>query len=200
MLMRSAENLGLSREVVLRHAGLPPDTFEQERALLTTDELFALYRGLEKAGNDPALGLKLATELRVEHYDPVAIAALYASSLGDALQRMARYKKLTCPEEIRVTERANECRVQFEWLLAANDEPELLVDVCFAWVTHIAWRGTEGAVRPKRIELARREVKRALFEKHFGCPVKFAARGNVLVFALADLERPFVTHLSLIHI
>ena len=193
-IIRRFEELGLSPEAVLRCAGLPLTLFEQERVLLTTEELFALYRSVEHASHDPAFGLKLGTEDRVERYDPIAIAALYARSLRDALQRMARYKQLTCPEAIHVAESGDECRVLFEWLLTAEDEPSLLVDICFAWVAEIARRGTANAVRARRIEFKRAEAERALYEAHFGCAVAFGALQNVLVFEQADLQRPFVTH------
>ena len=193
-IIRRFEELGLSPEAVLRCAGLPLTLFEQERVLLTTEELFALYRSVEHASHDPAFGLKLGTEDRVERYDPIAIAALYARSLRDALQRMARYKHLTCPEAIHVAESGDECRVRFEWLLTAEDEPSLLVDICFAWVAEIARRGTANAVRARRIEFKRAEAERALYEAHFGCAVAFGALQNVLVFEQADLQRPFVTH------
>lgn len=193
-IIRRFEELGLSPEAVLRCAGLPLTLFEQERVLLTTEELFALYRSVEHASHDPAFGLKLGTEDRVERYDPIAIAALYARSLRDALQRMARYKQLTCPEAIHVAESGDECRVRFEWLLTAEDEPSLLVDICFAWVAEIARRGTANAVRARRIEFKRAEAERALYEAHFGCAVAFGALQNVLVFEQADLQRPFVTH------
>jgi AraC-like DNA-binding protein len=193
-VIRRIEDLGVSPEAVLRHAGLPPGLFGQERVLLSTGELFALYRGLQAANRDPAFGLNLGTEERVERYDPIAIAALYARSFRDALQRMARYKQLTCPEAIHVTEHGDECRVQFEWLLAEEDEPALLIDICFAWVVEIARRGTGNAVQAKRVELKRPEAERTLFEDHFGCQVKFGAPSNLLVFQQADLERPFLTH------
>lgn len=150
-VLRRLEDLGLSLEVVQRHAGLPFGVFEQERVLLTTDELFALYRGLAAASDDPAFGLKLGTIDRVERYDPIAIAALYARSFRDALSRMARYKQLTCPEALHVVESGDECSVRFEWLLAEEDEPALLIDVCFAWVAEIARRGSERAIMPKRV-------------------------------------------------
>jgi AraC-like DNA-binding protein len=193
-VIRRLEDLGLSPQAVLRHAGLPLDLFAQERVLLETGELFALYRGLEAVSKEPGFGLKIGTENRIERYDPIAIAALYARSFRDALQRMARYKQLTCPEQIHITERAGECRVQFEWLLAEDDEPGLLTDICFAWVAEIARRGSADAIRAKRVEFKRPEAEHALYERHFGCPVKFAARKNLLVFAAADLDQPFVTH------
>ena len=193
-LARKLEELGVSPADVLRHAGLPPGLFDQEKILVSTEELFALYRGLGQASRDPAIGLKLGTELRIERYDPIAIAAVSARSLRDALQRLARYKQLTCPEELHVTARGNECRVQFRWLLAQETEPPVLVDLCFAWVVAIARRGTDGLVNPKRLELRGTSGNREMYEGHFGCPAKLDARQNTIVFARADLDRPFQTH------
>jgi AraC-like DNA-binding protein len=193
-LIRRLEDLGLSPQAVLARAGLPRGLFDQDKILVSTEQLFALYRSIADEGGDPALGLRLGTVERVERYDPIAIAALYARSLRDALERIARYKQLTCPEEIHIVERAGECRVQFEWLLAEGDEPTLLIDACFAWVVEIARRGTAGAVVPRRLELKRRSSQRALYEAHFKCPVRFGAQKNALVFHEADLERAFVTH------
>jgi len=193
-LIRRLEDVGLRPLVVLRQAGLPMGLFDQEKILVTTEELFSLYRGISEVSRDPAIGLKLGTEERIERYDPISIAALYARSFRDALQRMARYKQLTCPEEIRIAERGDECAVQFLWLLADEIEPALLIDGCFAWIVAIGRRGTGRLVNPKRVELQRTEAYRKMYEQHFQCPVKFGARQNVLVFDKADVERPFVTH------
>lgn len=193
-LARKLQELGVSPTDVLRLAGLPTGLFDQEKILVSTDELFALYRGLGQASRDPAIGLKLGTEPRIERYDPIAIAAVSARSLRDALQRLARYKQLTCPEALHVVERGDECRVQFRWLLAQETEPPLLVDLCFAWVVGIARRGTGGLINPKRLELREATGNRQMYEAHFGCPAKFGTRGNTIVFARADLDRPFLTH------
>jgi hypothetical protein len=195
-LARKLEELDVSPAAVLRHAGLPMGLFDQEKILVTTEELFALYRGLADASRDPAIGLKLGTEPRVERYDAIGIAAVSARSFRDALQRLARYKQLTCPEAIHVAERGDECRVQFRWLLAQETEPPLLVDLCFAWVVGIARRGTGGLVNPKRLELRGTAGRGERYEAHFGCPAKLEARQNAIVFAKADLDRPFLTHNS----
>lgn len=191
---RRLEELGLAPAVVLRQAGLPMGLFNQEKILVTTDEFFALWRGVAEVGGDPGLGLKLGSEERIERYDPVLIAALYTRSFRDALQRLARYKQLTCPEEISLVEAGDECAVQFRWILAKGAEPEVLIDTCFAWIIAIARRGTGRPVSPQRVELQRAAAHRELFESHFRCPVKFQARRNALVFSQADLERPFLTH------
>ena len=113
-----------------------------------TEEMFALYRAIFEVSGDPAIGLKLGTEERIERYSPIAIAALYTRSFRDALQRIARYKQLTCPEEIKITERGDECAVQFLWLLADRPEPATLVDACFASIVAIGGRGTGRTVHP----------------------------------------------------
>jgi AraC-like DNA-binding protein len=193
-LPRRLEDLGLSPVVVLRQARLPLGLFDQEKILLTTKEMFSLYRGISEVSKDPAIGLKLGTEERVERYDPIAIAALYTRSFRDALHRLARYKQLTCPEEIRLVERGGQCLVQFIWLLADEEEPSLLVDACFAWIVGIGRRGTGLPVNPKRVEFQRAEKYRKMHEAHFRCPVKFDGRQNILVFSKADIDRPFLTH------
>jgi AraC-like DNA-binding protein len=193
-LGRKLEELGVSPADVLRCAGLPPGLLDQETILVSTEELFALYRGLAETSRDPAIGLKLGTEHRVERYDPIAIAAVSARSFRDALQRLARFKQLTCPEALSVTDGGDESRVEFRYLLAEETEPPLLVDLAFAWVVGIARRGTGMDLTPRRLELRGPKRNREIYEAHFGCPAKFDARHNAIVFGRADLDRPFLTH------
>jgi AraC-like DNA-binding protein len=194
MLTRRLEDRGIPPLAVLCQAGLPAGILKQEKVLLTTEEFFALYRGIAEVSGDPTIGLKLGTEDRMERYDPIAIAAICTRSLRDAIGRMGRYKQLTCPENIALIERGDDSTVHFTWLLADEEEPALLVDVCFAWILSIARRGTGRPIHPKRVEFRRPEANRAMYEKHFQCPIKFRAARNVLVFNKADMDVPFVTY------
>ena len=193
-LPRKLEELGLSPETVLRQAGLPTGLFMPERILVSTEEFFALHRGIAEASNDPAIGLKLGAEERVERYDPIKLAALSARSFRDAVERTSRYKQLTCPEQIRLVERGNECAVQFIWLLAQEQEPPLLVDACFAWIVSLGQRGTGRPLHPKRVEFQRALTHREMYEAHFRCSVKFKAAQNALIFSKSDMDLPFVTY------
>src|SRR5258708_1845398 len=92
---------------LLRHAGLPTGLFQQEKVHVTA-ELFALWRSVSEMSSDPAIGLKWGTEPRFERSHPSVIAAFCSRSLGDALERIARYKQLTCPEEIRIDRKAQD--------------------------------------------------------------------------------------------
>jgi len=193
-LTRRLADVGLSPAAILRQARLPVGLFSQGKVLLTTEEFFALYRAIAEISHDPAIGLKLGTEDRVERYDPIAIAAICTRSLRDAIQRIGRYKQLTCPEKIELVERGNECVVHFTWLLAAEEEPAMLVDVCFAWILTIARRGTGRSIHPKRVEFQRPETHRGVYEQHFACPIQFKAAENVLVFHKAEVDADFATH------
>src|SRR5436190_7950711 len=122
---------------MLQRAELPPHLFEQEKIYVTTAELFRLWRSVAELSDDPAFGLKLGTELRFERSHPVAIAGVCSRTFGDALQRLARYKHLTCPEEIRVHRKAQETSVQFFFVEANEAEPGIMVDVGLSWILNV---------------------------------------------------------------
>ncbi len=192
--MRRLEELGVPPLVVLRQARLPLGLFEQNKIFVTTEEMFALYDAVQEISGDPGIGLKLGSEERLERYSPIALAAVYSRSFRDALDRIARYKRLTCPEEIRIVERGKECAVEFAWLLAETAEPPALIDTCFAWVLTVGRRGLGRRLTPLRVELKRPEANRRLYENHFGCSVKFGLRQSRLVFCKEDMTQPFLTH------
>lgn len=179
---------------LLRRAGLPANLFTQEKIYITTAEIFALWRAISDLSRDPGLGLRLGTELRFERNHPVAIVGVCSRNFGDALQRLARYKQLTCPEEIRVSRRALETSVEFRFIAANETEPDIMVDVGLSWILNVARRGSDGEITPLRLELTRTANHRELLESCFGCRVRFKADRNALVFRSADLDRPFLNH------
>ncbi len=180
--------------VLLRRAGLPPTFFQQEKIWVTTSELFSLWRAIGETSGDPGVGLKLGAEPRVELYNPTEIAAVCSRSFRDALQRMARYKQLTCPEEIRIHAAQGEVSVEFFYLQADEVQPDVLVDLCLSWILAVGRRGTGEPLTPVRVELVRPARNRELLERHFGCRVRFKAGRNALVFRAMDLDLPFVTY------
>jgi AraC-like DNA-binding protein len=200
--LRKLDELGVSSRAVLRAAGMAEAVDGSERLLLNTEQLFAIWQAVRASSSNPSLGLDIGTEQRVERYDPVAMAALYARSFGDALARLARYKRLTCPEEITVTRggggggERDHVYVRFGFPLATAAEPAIFVDLCFAWIMTIARRGLGEPLSPRRVELMQdvHPADPGMHERYFGCPVKYGATHNTMIFDVADLDRPFVTH------
>ena len=123
-LRAKIEDLGVKVPAVLRRAGLPPNFFEQPRILVST-----------------------------ERFHPGCIAALSTENFGEAIQHLARYKRLSVPEEILQEMDDEEWRIQFHWMLAVEVEPHLLIEHCFAWVLTIARHGSGTRISPVRLEL-----------------------------------------------
>src|SRR5271169_2050455 len=94
------DELGVHASAVLRRAGLPQSYVGEPRILLKTEELFALWRAVGEVSTDPAIGIQLGTETKIERFHPVGLAALSTENFGVGISQMARYKQLTCPEEI----------------------------------------------------------------------------------------------------
>ena len=187
------EELGVRASAVLRRAGLPQGFIDQPRVLLKTEELFALWRAIGEVSANPAIGLLLGTETKTERFHPIGLAALSTENFGSAIDQMARYKQLTCPEEILQERDDEEWSIQFRWLLADEIEPPVLNECCFAWVLSIARHGTGMRLSPLRVEFVQPRAQVKTMERHFACPVVCGAARNAIVFRAADAQRPFVT-------
>lgn len=191
------EELGVRASAVLRRAGLSQSYIGESRVLLKTEELFSLWRAIGEVSTDPAIGLLLGTENKTERFHPVSLAALSTENFGAAVDQMARYKQLTCPEEIRQKKDKHaenaEWSIRFRWLLADEIEPTVLIECCFAWVLSVGRHGTGTRLSPLRVELVQPRAHTKIIERHFGCPVVYGVSRNALVFRAADAQRPFVT-------
>jgi AraC-like DNA-binding protein len=167
--------------------------FDQVRILVSTAEIFALWRAIESVSADPLIGFKLGVETKTERFHPMAIAALSTQNYVAAVEHMARYKKLTAPEEIIHTLEGEEFRVGFRWLLAVDDEPQVLTDYCFSWMVTIARHGTGTRLNPIRAEYVHGRANLRAAERSLGCPVLGGAPRNLIVFRASDASAPFVT-------
>jgi AraC-like DNA-binding protein len=187
------EEHGVSASAVLRRAGLPQGYAKQSLVLLKTEELFALWHAIGAVSTNPAIGLLLGTESRTERFHPIGLAALSSETFGAAMDQMARYKKLTCPEEIIQKKDEQEWSIQFRWLLADEPEPQVMIECAFAWVLSIARHGTNTRLSPVRIDFVQTRANLKAMERHFGCPVRCGCPRNAIVFRTADAARQFVT-------
>jgi AraC-like DNA-binding protein len=179
-------------DMVLRCAKLPRSRFRVAKPQGTTAEFFALWRAVERNGADADLGLRLGVETPLDYGDVATLAALDSTTLGEGLQKLACYKRLVCPEKVQMDVEHGEARLRFEWLLAEDDPPTLVTDLLFAFVLHLAQRGTAMRVRPKRLELIRGRANEAMLRRHFRCELRFGAPHDLMVFDEATLALPMV--------
>ena len=193
-LLERLEALDVDVAQVLRRANVPRSRFQGARAYVTTGEFFAFWRALEDVGVAHDLGLRMGGQAQPHQQHVASMAALHSPNLGEALKRLARYKRLVCPEEITIDMVRGEARLRFEWLLAEEGPPALLIDGVFASIVLLARRGTGKPIAPRRVGLARRRAHQPMLRKHFGCDVRFDAPLDRMVFDAKALDEPFVTH------
>jgi AraC-like DNA-binding protein len=185
---------GLDPAVVLRKSGVPLTLWSSGSGQVTTEQFFALWRTVDEMNDDPALGLKLPGRVPVDQHHPISIVAHHSRTFRDALKRFAHYKILCCHEEVLFSETKDECSLEFDWIMSQEPAPHLLLDTAFMSALTMGRRGTQMKLTPLRVELKRDAKHREIFETEFGCPVKFKARRNAIVFRIRDLDLPFVSY------
>jgi AraC-like DNA-binding protein len=183
--------IGLDYAEVLRRSGIIGSNGAQLH--VTASQYCAMWRALEEMGVPRDLGFDIVVAPQVHQYDVASIAALHAPTLREALSTLARYKRLSCPEIIDVSETDQEATIHVSWLGVNGGVPPMLIDCAFSWLLKLGSQGLGEVFRPLRVELARREEHLELLRRGFRCEVYFNAARDALILPSALLDRPFVT-------
>ncbi|KKO10124.1 hypothetical protein LCGC14_0026560 [marine sediment metagenome] len=188
------DRLGLPPAAVLRQARLPATLHLREQVLLTTAQLFAIWRAIDDLTTDPGFGIKLVETTSTMGHKPAFLVACLAADYRDALSRVARFKRLCAPDQLHFEERDGQFFIAQEWPFATEPVPPLLADASFAMLLEVGRRGIGQNLTPVRMDFARAGPKTKVHQAYFGCPVRYRAPCNMLVLRSADLDRPFPGH------
>lgn len=191
---RAVQRAGIPSAALLRQARLPATLHVSEDAWVTTGQYFALWRALEELSHDPAIGLTMTVQTDTSLHPPATMSAFFAKDFRDALTRLARFKRLCTPEDLRVVENGNEAVVTVDWIHAAGQEPDAAADVTFAAILELGRRGTGRHILPIRVEVTRAGPLTKAHADYLAAPVIFNAPRNALVLDVSDLDRPFAGH------
>ncbi|KQY20309.1 AraC family transcriptional regulator [Rhizobium sp. Root482] len=191
---RAFEEAGVKPAAILRHARLPANLHLNTHALLSTTQIFAIYRTVEELVDDPDFAIKLVKAFDRSGHQPAFLAACYAADYRDALARIDRFKRLSTCEKFVISEGGGELTISKEWPYSTQSEPALSIDVSFAFVVQLGRKGTGQHIAPLRVDFARPRSGGAEHEAFFGCPIRYNATRNLLVMRSNDLDRPFPGH------
>jgi AraC-like DNA-binding protein len=164
-----------------------------ENGQVTTEQFFVFWDAVG-ASSAPDVGLRLAVETSVHEYDLPSLAALHSPDVGTALDKIARYKRLCGPKDLAVDVGQAEVTIHTKWRHSSRPMPPRLVDGSLASQLVLLQRGTGLPLAPKRVELTRARSDEAMLMRFFGCPLRFRAKRDALVFEERTLATPFVTH------
>jgi AraC-like DNA-binding protein len=193
-LWEGLKRVGIARGDVVRRAQIPINVL-RDGAPVTTMQFFAIWRALAELSTDPVVGIRIAVSLDGAAMPPSFLAAYYARDFRDALQRVARFKRLCAPEDVLIEERSDRCEVVLTWTHCEDEvTPSALVDASMASLLELGRRGTGERLIPLSVELARPERARAALERYYGSRVRFGSRKNRLTLSSGGLDRPFVSY------
>ena len=193
-LWEGLKRASVDRAEVIRCANLPLSVLKDD-APITTAQFFALWRAIEKVSQDPAIGLRIATGLDGAVMPLPFVAAQHARTFRDALNRVARFKRLCAPEEVTVQDFANHSALSISWPHGGSDRvPRALVDATMVSFVELGRRGTGERLIPLSLELARSAEARLALEKYFGCDIKFDATVDRIALRREDLDKLFATY------
>ena len=188
------QETGLNPVAVLRQARLPVTLHLDTRRFVSTAQLFSLWTAMSDVAADPDYWLSFVEATESVGHQPMFVAACHASDFRDGVRRVARFKQFTMPERILVEEHGSEVHIYKEWFYAAAVEPDLSVDVSFAFLISLGRRGTGQRLTPLRLELTRSSAPTAGQDSFFGCPVIYGKARDTLVLRASDFDRPFPAH------
>ncbi|HJF32991.1 MAG TPA: AraC family transcriptional regulator [Sporosarcina psychrophila] len=184
--------LGIAAHDVVRKAQLPLTIITEP--VVTTAQYFAIWQAYSELIDDTAKGIiKLATVFETAHYPPSVLATYHARDYRDALNRMARYKQLCPPENLRITEEGEHCTIELKWSYTEQPGPPMLVGITLAFLLELGRRGTGQALTARSVEFSHPMGDVQALEDYFGCPVRIGAY-NRLKLHRRDLDCPFVSY------
>lgn len=185
--------LGIAAHDVARKARLPLTIITEQ--VVTTTEYFAIWQAYSDLIGDASKGIiKLATVFETAKYPPTILATYHACDYRDALNRMARYKQLCPPENLRINEDGEHCTIELEWSHTKYPGPPILVGITLAFILELGRRGTGQPLTAQFVEFSHSMGDVKALEAYFGCRIRIGAKCNRLTLHRRDLDRPFVSY------
>ena len=193
-LWEGLKRAGLDRAEVVRRANLPFSVVKDD-APITTLQFFAVWQAIEAVSATFTIGLRIASVLEGAVMPLAFVAAYHARDFRDAVQRVARFKRLCAPEDILLTESGARGDIVIHWPHAGTAVvPRSLVDATLVSFVELGRRGTGEHLVPLKVELKRSVAARPELERYFGCQVTFNAKVNQITFRQEDLDKRFASY------
>ena len=143
---------------------------------------------------DPGFGLTVGATVHPELFGIVGFTAMSASTYGEALARIGRYKRLTTGDGFELLPVGDCTTVRLHLSSAAAPYARYKVDAQLAFLVAFGRLLTRRAIRPEQVAVMFPPPSyRDRYAAFFACPVAFAAPANEVTLRSADLALPLVS-------
>jgi AraC-like DNA-binding protein len=180
--------------VVLEELGIAaPPQLRCADTRLSIEAYFVLWEAIAAASDDQALGLRLGASYPEHVLEPAFLACLGSRTLGEALDRLVRYKCTLCPERVALERRARHVELRYSWPTAHRAPPAILIDAELSFLLHLARRATRRPLHDAHLTLVRSSRDRARLSQIVRAEVRVGGKVAALRLPAEVLELPCAT-------
>lgn len=183
-LLGLVEDRGYSPERLCQGLGIRYEDLLSHQLLLSYRQVRALILRAQQLLNEPALGLVAGARETPVSWGVAGLVMLTCETMGEAMGYvLAHQNEAGTLVQLRVSEHGNEVRLhlvshRYDWEIE-----NYLIDETLAGAVAVARYLLGPDFRPLRIDLAQAQpAHHAQYRRYFGCPVRFGAGSNLMVF------------------
>jgi len=193
LLIERAERMGANRADLLAQAGLTEAILAEPDTRIAAARHWDLWRAVIEQLPDPALGVKLGSNVHIRQAGLVGYSMLHSPSLDHAIERLVRYERiLEDTTNLALEPEGNEVRLVVEEPLPLSGLRQPIESDVAAMVT--CFREITGVERlPLNVQLPYpRPATIEPYRPVLGDSIEFGASQAAIVFAAADMTLPVV--------
>lgn len=183
----SARTLGLDTDAALRHAAISAEEAAEPDSRIPGEKLEQMLNWMIEISGDPLFGLHTSQFVQPGSYNVMGYIAMSASSLHEALSRVALYEKLV--GDMGTTETIlRDGLVEIRWNCRHHTQParrHLIENVLGSWVRYSRWLANQETLSPTLVLLEHSPPQNLAllndYEQVFRCEIRFNQDCSALV-------------------
>ena len=192
--LRYAETLGIDTNNAIEQAGIAVNVLMNENGRIKGEQFQALIKALIQLSNDPLMGLNSSQHVQPGSYSVLGYISMSCATLGEALNRIARFERLVGDMGVTSTTKNNDY-IHIQWRCAYPDlevRQHMIDNVLSSWTNFARWLANQ-KTSPDRVLLEHplpqpEQIKH--YESFFNCPVEFDAGQSTIILHHSVLNSP----------
>ncbi len=191
LLLDYAALQGLDRDRLMRAAGLSADVLEDPDSRIKTAKMLRLWRVVDRALDDPALGLHVGASIQAKQLGLVGYAIYHSRDGRSALERFARYVRILS-EAVRFRVEEGPQTVVLTWEVhPALTEMRHPIESGVSLIVALGRDITGTDLKPLAIDLpGARPADTDDYLDFFGCPVRFGRPSAAVTLSREQADLP----------